>query len=73
MPATAEMKRCDSRCEEPALSTANRRRQSRCRSVIPARTCRSLTPYGISTLATQPVEAVAAAAMGSPLWFQLYL
>lgn len=30
-------------------------------------------PYGISTLATQPLEAVAAAAQGSPLWFQLYL
>ena len=30
-------------------------------------------PYGISTLATQPLEAVAEAAGGSPLWFQLYL
>jgi L-lactate dehydrogenase (cytochrome) len=30
-------------------------------------------PYGISTLATQPIEAIAAAAQGSPLWFQLYL
>jgi L-lactate dehydrogenase (cytochrome) len=30
-------------------------------------------PYGISTLATQPLEAVAEAAQGSPLWFQLYL
>jgi L-lactate dehydrogenase (cytochrome) len=27
-------------------------------------------PYGISTLATQPVEAIAEAAQGSPLWFQ---
>jgi L-lactate dehydrogenase (cytochrome) len=30
-------------------------------------------PYGISTLATQPLEAVAEAAQGSPLWFQLYV
>jgi L-lactate dehydrogenase (cytochrome) len=30
-------------------------------------------PYGISTLATQPIEAVAEAAQGSPLWFQLYV
>ena len=30
-------------------------------------------PYGISTLATQPLEAIAGAAQGSPLWFQLYL
>ncbi|MGH8982061.1 MAG: alpha-hydroxy acid oxidase, partial [Acidimicrobiales bacterium] len=30
-------------------------------------------PYGISTLATQSLEAVAAQAQGSPLWFQLYL
>ncbi len=30
-------------------------------------------PYGISTLATQPLEAIAAEAQGSPLWFQLYL
>ncbi len=30
-------------------------------------------PYGISTLATQPLEAIASAAQGSPLWFQLYL
>jgi L-lactate dehydrogenase (cytochrome) len=30
-------------------------------------------PYGISTLATQPLEAVAAQAQGSPLWFQLYV
>ncbi|MBV9853718.1 MAG: alpha-hydroxy-acid oxidizing protein [Streptosporangiaceae bacterium] len=30
-------------------------------------------PYGVSTLATQPLEAVAGAAQGSPLWFQLYL
>ncbi len=29
-------------------------------------------PYGISTVGTQPVEAVAAQT-GSPLWFQLYL
>ncbi len=29
--------------------------------------------YGISTLATQPLEAIAEAAAGSPLWFQLYL
>jgi L-lactate dehydrogenase (cytochrome) len=29
--------------------------------------------YGISTLATQPLEAVAQAAQGSPLWFQLYV
>jgi L-lactate dehydrogenase (cytochrome) len=30
-------------------------------------------PYGISTLATQPLEAIAGAAQDSPLWFQLYL
>ncbi len=30
-------------------------------------------PYGISTLATQPLEAIADEAQGSPLWFQLYL
>jgi L-lactate dehydrogenase (cytochrome) len=30
-------------------------------------------PYAISTLATQPLEAVAEAAQGSPLWFQLYV
>ncbi len=30
-------------------------------------------PYGVSTLATQPLEAIAAAAQGSALWFQLYL
>jgi L-lactate dehydrogenase (cytochrome) len=30
-------------------------------------------PYGISTLATQPLEAIAQAAQGSPLWFQLYV
>ena len=30
-------------------------------------------PYGVSTLATQPIEAVAEAAQGSPLWLQLYL
>ena len=30
-------------------------------------------PYGVSTLATQPLEAIADAAEGSPLWFQLYL
>ena len=30
-------------------------------------------PYGVSTLATQPLEAIAAAAQGGPLWFQLYL
>ena len=29
--------------------------------------------YGISTLATQPLEAIASAAGDSPLWFQLYL
>jgi L-lactate dehydrogenase (cytochrome) len=29
--------------------------------------------YGVSTLATQPLEAIADAAQGSPLWFQLYL
>ncbi len=29
--------------------------------------------YGVSTLATQPLEAIAEAADGSPLWFQLYL
>lgn len=29
-------------------------------------------PYGISTLATQSLEAIAAAAGGIPLWFQLY-
>jgi L-lactate dehydrogenase (cytochrome) len=29
--------------------------------------------YGVSTLATQPLEAIADAANGSPLWFQLYL
>jgi L-lactate dehydrogenase (cytochrome) len=30
-------------------------------------------PYGVSTLATQPIEDVARAAQGSPLWFQLYV
>lgn len=30
-------------------------------------------PYGVSTLATQPLEAVAEAAGDSPLWFQLYV
>jgi L-lactate dehydrogenase (cytochrome) len=30
-------------------------------------------PYGISTLATQPIEAIAEAAQGSPLWFQLFV
>jgi L-lactate dehydrogenase (cytochrome) len=30
-------------------------------------------PYGVSTLATQPLGAIADAAQGSPLWFQLYL
>jgi L-lactate dehydrogenase (cytochrome) len=30
-------------------------------------------PYGVSTLATQSLEAIAEAAQGSPLWFQLYL
>jgi L-lactate dehydrogenase (cytochrome) len=30
-------------------------------------------PYGVSTLATQPLEAIAEVAQGSPLWFQLYL
>jgi L-lactate dehydrogenase (cytochrome) len=29
--------------------------------------------YGVSTLATQPLEAIADAAQGSALWFQLYL
>ncbi len=29
--------------------------------------------YGVSTLATQSLEAIADAANGSPLWFQLYL
>ena len=29
--------------------------------------------YGVSTLATQPLGAIAGAAEGSPLWFQLYL
>jgi L-lactate dehydrogenase (cytochrome) len=29
--------------------------------------------YGVSTLATQLLEAIAEAAQGSPLWFQLYL
>jgi len=29
--------------------------------------------YGVSTLATQTLEAIAEAANGSPLWFQLYL
>ena len=29
--------------------------------------------YGVSTLATQPLESIAEAANGSPLWFQLYL
>jgi L-lactate dehydrogenase (cytochrome) len=33
----------------------------------------SRLPYGVSTLATQPLEAIAEAAQGSPLWFQLYL
>jgi L-lactate dehydrogenase (cytochrome) len=30
-------------------------------------------PYGVSTLATQPLEAIAEAAQGSALWLQLYL
>jgi L-lactate dehydrogenase (cytochrome) len=30
-------------------------------------------PYGISTLATQSIEAVAEAAQGNPMWFQLYV
>ena len=30
-------------------------------------------PYGVSTLATQSLGAIADAAQGSPLWFQLYL
>jgi L-lactate dehydrogenase (cytochrome) len=30
-------------------------------------------PYGVSTLATQPLEAIADAAQGSALWFQLYV
>jgi L-lactate dehydrogenase (cytochrome) len=30
-------------------------------------------PYGISTLATQSLEAIAEAAQGNPLWFQLYV
>jgi L-lactate dehydrogenase (cytochrome) len=30
-------------------------------------------PYSMSTLGTQPLEAVAEAAQGSPLWFQLYV
>jgi L-lactate dehydrogenase (cytochrome) len=30
-------------------------------------------PYGVSTLATQSLEDIAAAAYGSPLWFQLYV
>src|SRR5215469_1681443 len=30
-------------------------------------------PYGVSTLATQPLEAIADAAQGSPLWLQLYV
>ena len=34
---------------------------------------RARLPYGVSTLATQPLEAIADAAQGSPLWFQLYL
>lgn len=34
---------------------------------------RAKLPYGVSTLATQPLEAIADAAQGSPLWFQLYL
>jgi L-lactate dehydrogenase (cytochrome) len=34
---------------------------------------RARLPYGISTLATQSLEAVAAEAKGSPLFFQLYL
>jgi L-lactate dehydrogenase (cytochrome) len=39
-----------------------------------ARAARSAgLPYGVSTLATQPLEAIADAAQGSPLWFQLYL
>jgi L-lactate dehydrogenase (cytochrome) len=29
--------------------------------------------YGVSTLATQPLEAIAEAAQGNPLWFQLYV
>ncbi len=30
-------------------------------------------PYGVSTLATEPLETVASEAQGSPLWFQLYV
>jgi L-lactate dehydrogenase (cytochrome) len=30
-------------------------------------------PYGVSTLATQPIEQIAEAGRGSPLWFQLYV
>jgi L-lactate dehydrogenase (cytochrome) len=30
-------------------------------------------PYGVSTLATQPLEQIAEAAEGTPLWFQLYV
>jgi L-lactate dehydrogenase (cytochrome) len=41
-------------------------------AVARAARCTGL-PYGISTLATQPLEAIAGAAQGSPLWFQLYL
>jgi len=37
-----------------------------------ARAAGGLT-YGVSTLATQTLEAIAEAANGSPLWFQLYL
>jgi L-lactate dehydrogenase (cytochrome) len=30
-------------------------------------------PYGVSTLATQPLEDIAEAGRGTPLWFQLYV
>lgn len=30
-------------------------------------------PYGVSTLATQSIEAIAETAQGSPLWLQLYV
>ena len=30
-------------------------------------------PYGVSTLATQPLEDIAEAAHGAPLWFQVYV
>jgi len=30
-------------------------------------------PYGVSTLATQPLEDIAQAGQGAPLWFQLYV